>query len=228
MASEFDPIDEEVFCIPTSFLRGVHEWQGFCNDLRVKHKLFNVPSIESNYLSKPRSEVENDPSFKQLITYSIVQYGIKKDSRKLFSYTRGTKGGEPKLHAKKSIGIGGHISGGLIKLIDAGHWNFSENKYLSAFREEAKREIDEEVSHTSVYPSFEFVGLINDDSNPVGAVHLGLVFLMVLNNPSIETVDPALCMGSLVPIKDIVDDRDSYENWSQIVIDSLGSISRAY
>ena len=54
---------------------------------------------------RPRYEVETDPSFKQLIPYCIFRH-----HGQVFHYKRGKLQGEGRLHSKRSIGVGGHIS----------------------------------------------------------------------------------------------------------------------
>ena len=64
------------------------------------------------------------------------------------------------MHSKSSIGIGGHIS-----TLDEN----SNDPYLVGMQ----RELDEEVAIDSEF-EVQCVGLINDDSNEVGRVHLAL------------------------------------------------------
>ena len=88
----------------------------------------------------------------------------------MFQYTRGSGQGEGRLHRKRSVGIGGHISA-----VDVGA-DGSGNPYEEGMR----RELDEEVSIDSPYAS-RCVGLINDDVSEVGRVHLGVVTSSMLS-----------------------------------------------
>ena len=67
----------------------------------------------------------------------------------------------PRLHGKASIGVGGHLNP-----VDDG-----EDALMSGLRREWAEELEADWE-----PEFELIGLLNDDSNPVGAVHLGVVF----------------------------------------------------
>ncbi|MBU0515732.1 MAG: hypothetical protein KJ621_13265, partial [Proteobacteria bacterium] len=55
----------------------------------------------------PRAEVENDPNFKQIIPYLVLSFGGL-----VFRYRRGKRGAERRLHAKFSLGLGGHVNPG--------------------------------------------------------------------------------------------------------------------
>ncbi len=54
--------------------------------------------------------MEDDPSFKQLIPYVLFRWTDADGTVHLFEYLRGSGQGERRLHAKRSVGVGGHIS----------------------------------------------------------------------------------------------------------------------
>ena len=101
---------------------------------------------------RPRAEMEEDPSFKQLIPYVLFRYRDAEGQSWMFRYTRGSGQGESRLHRKQSVGVGGHIS---LEDAEAPH---DSNPY----REGMRRELDEEVVIETLY-SDRCVGLINDD-----------------------------------------------------------------
>ena len=121
-----------------------------------------------------RGEMEQDPSFKQLIPYCIFRHRDAEGRETVFQYTRGKGQGESRLHSKRSVGIGGHISAE-----DVG--DGLDNPY----REGLKRELEEEVFIDSPYRE-RCVGLLNDDLTEVGKVHLGVVHLYDLETPDIR------------------------------------------
>jgi predicted NUDIX family phosphoesterase len=104
-----------------------------------------------------RERAEHTPVWKQIIPYCVVT-----NDEGILLMRRRAKGGEARLHGKLSIGVGGHINP--IDTVEG-------DLVLAA----ARREIEEEIR---VGGTFELLlaGFLNDDSNPVGAVHLGLVF----------------------------------------------------
>ena len=150
---------EHVLVVPTEIFRQLGYFQGFSTDVeKYLGELFKPE--HTSY--RPRSEMEEDPEFKQLIPYVIFRHTDPQGQQSIFVYTRG-KGGEKRLHAKRSVGIGGHISS-----VDAGNG--------SPYEEGMRRELEEEVSIDTKYTA-KCVGLINDDETEVGRVHLGVVHL---------------------------------------------------
>jgi predicted NUDIX family phosphoesterase len=115
---------------------------------------------------RPRGEMEDDPRFKQLIPYMLFRWTDEAGTKHLFEYQRGSGQGERRLHAKRSVGIGGHIS-----TLDAAAGNLS-----NVYREGMRRELAEEIAIDTKYTE-QIAGLINDDKTPVGRVHLGVVHL---------------------------------------------------
>src|SRR6185312_10009490 len=101
---------------------------------------------------RARSEVEDDPGFKQIIPYVIFRAGDA-----VFCYTRGKSQGEARLHRLRSIGVGGHVA----------EDDAEGSATLDAYEVALRRELDEEVEIRSD-GIIRRVGLINDDSNPVG------------------------------------------------------------
>lgn len=111
-----------------------------------------------NFITIPRAAAEDDPSFKQLVVYFTVREGFD-----YLTYWRGKAKGDARLHAKFSFGFGGHVNEGDISP-------------LAALARELEEEIDGFVEHTL------FRGLINDDSDPIGKVHLGLFYEVQMSN----------------------------------------------
>ncbi|MBI5849964.1 MAG: phosphoesterase [Planctomycetes bacterium] len=120
-------------------------------------------SLEAAARFVPRPAAEDDPSLKQLIPYCALVTGTE-----VFCVERLRTQGEARLHGRLSIGIGGHIGP-------------EDSPPAGAVRRGLWRELNEElVLPTVPLADPRFVGLLNDDSNPVGAVHVGLVHLLEL------------------------------------------------
>ena len=97
-----DKAAEEVLVVSAARFAVAGEFHG----LRLVSDDYRRLLLDPVHLSyRPRSDVETDPSFKQLIPYVVLRCGGE-----LFHYTRGTTGSEARLLAKRSIGLGGHIS----------------------------------------------------------------------------------------------------------------------
>ena len=125
----------------------------------------------------------------------------------MFQYTRGSGGGEARLHAKKSVGIGGHIS-----TEDLGE--------ACAYEVGMKRELAEEINIDTKYAQ-QMVGLINDDSNDVGKVHLGVVHLFTVDQPKVHSQELEIAGAGFEPIESMLQDIERYETWSQFCIKAL-------
>src|SRR5271170_7153842 len=154
--------DELVLVIPTKVLHDAGLFQGLNRD--VEHYLPRLLDPR-HFTFLPRSRAEDDPSFKQLIPYVVMKHGGQ-----VFHYKRGQGAGEKRLRALRSIGIGGHINP-----IDHAT---GEHPY----RQGMLRELAEEVILATAYHE-TCLGFINDDSTPVGQVHLGIVHLFELEEP---------------------------------------------
>jgi predicted NUDIX family phosphoesterase len=148
--------EEMVLVVRRSLLESLGMFQGLQFD--IDRYLIPMLSRENNFFAA-RSSAETDPSLKQIIPYAILTSGGK-----VLRYKRGKKSGEQRLVAKGSIGIGGHMNDR-----DEGLFALDKEAYFAG----VQREIDEELI---VEPPLEnrIAALINDDSNEVGQVHLGV------------------------------------------------------
>lgn len=195
---------EQVMVIPTELFRSCGYFQGFCKDTEAYLGKLLDPT-QTKYL--PRDKMEQDPSYKQLIPYCIFQYTDSQGGVHLFQYTRGKGQGEARLHSKRSIGIGGHISS-----LDA-----TES---SPYQEGMRRELDEEVSIDCEYTQ-SCAGLLNDDENEVGQVHLGVVHLIDCHQPSVTAKESEIVDSGFQPVTEIMAEIEHYETWSQICLKAL-------
>lgn len=198
-------IDEQVLVVPESLIHQLGDLRGFCHDV----DRFLIPILASDQLSfRPRGEMESDPSFKQLIPYVILQHLDESGEISVFTYTRGRGQGERRLHAKRSIGIGGHIS----EQDAAG----GTDPYMTGMW----RELEEEVRIEATYVH-QRIGLIYDPTTEVGRVHLGVVHRFELSLPSVHANEDDISEPAFVPVNELKAQRDSLETWSQLCLDSL-------
>ena len=165
-----------------------------------------------NNLFLPRSKAEDDPTHKQIIPYSVFTCGDR-----ILHYVRGAKSGEKRLVAKGSIGIGGHINDR-----DESLFSFDREAYRAAVR----REIEEELRFEGGYTD-RIAALINDDSNEVGRVHLGVVHLVRLNSADVRAGEKAIAELGFLTIDALRARREALETWSQIVVDGWDSLQAA-
>lgn len=197
--------DERVLCIPAGRLRELGHFEGF----RPAGDAFRDAILDpAGFSFRPRSEVETDPSYKQLIPYVVLKCGDA-----VFCYRRGAKGGEGRLHAKWSVGIGGHIN----EEDAAGEGN----AYLNGLA----REVEEEVRFSG--GEGRLIGFVNDESDAVGSVHLGVVELFELERPEVTAVDEALGDGRFLPLDEAAARAETFETWSRFVLTHLLKVRRA-
>ncbi len=76
-------------------------------------------------------------------------------------------------------------------------------KSLDAYESAMRRELEEEVDVASP-GRITRVGLINDDSTPVGQVHLGVVHLFDLEQPRVTAREEGLADAGFVPLGDVL------------------------
>ncbi len=164
-----------------------------------------------------RDHAERTPSLKQIIPYTVVRR-----AEDVLLMRRLSTGGEGRLHGKRSIGVGGHINpedvgpnagspGDSVPRnpIEAGTW----------------REISEEIVLEG-RTELTSLGLINDDSNPVGAVHLGLAQILTVDG-TVSIREEDVLEGDLTPptkIAALLAEGADFETWSSILIESLGEL----
>ncbi|MGD0900684.1 MAG: phosphoesterase [Thermoguttaceae bacterium] len=204
---------EQILVVPTELFRRLGYFQGFSGDIdRYLGELLSPRHIQ--YC--PRPEMERDPGFKQLIPYLIFRHCDPAGRPWVFQYTRGTGQGEGRLHRKRSVGIGGHIS-----TVDAGHASRGARDGAgNPYEEGMRRELEEEVSVESPY-TIRCVGLINDDETEVGRVHLGVVHLVDVERPAVRPREPDIIECSFRPVEEILADMEGFETWSQICMKAL-------
>lgn len=211
-----ETIAERILVVPTEVFHRLGHFQGFSSNVDGYLQELLAPA---NVSFRPRDEVEDDPSFKQLIPYVIFRHRDSSGGETVFQYTRGSGQGEGRLHSKKSVGIGGHISD--VDLPGAANSTGSTGNG-GVFEEGMRRELDEEVEIDTPYRA-SCVGMINDDENPVGRVHLGMVHLFDVERPSVNPRESEIIESGFRRVTEILADIDHFETWSQICMNALFS-----
>ncbi len=198
---------ERVMVVPAEVFHRLGHFQGFNGD--VKRYLDEL--LRPEHISyRPRNEVEEDPGYKQLIPYMIFRHVAPDGKESVFQYTRGAGQGEGRLHHKRSVGVGGHISSLDAEGAPGGN----------SYQEGMRRELEEEVAVESPYTA-KCVGLINDDQTEVGSVHLGLVHLFELERPAVRPRETEIIDCGFRPVEAILADLGGFETWSRICMTAL-------
>ena len=195
--------DEHVLVIPESRLSELGRFRGFRPFCSTAFEALLNPAF-MDFL--PRSEVEEDPTVKQLIPYTVVQADVD-GVASVFQYTRGKGQGEKRLHALRSIGIGGHISQ-------------EDADESDLYRSGMLRELNEEIVLESEYEE-DLAGFIYDDTTPVGRVHLGVVHLLRLESPNAKAREAGLTQSGFESVESLKRNLDQFETWSQLCLTHL-------
>ena len=198
--------DESVLVIKRELFDEIGTFQGISTEIDKYLPAFLNPS---NNFFIHRELAEDDPTHKQIIPYAIFKHGDK-----FLKYLRGKKSGEQRLASKSSIGIGGHINQD-----DFNSSSLEKDTYLTGI----EREINEELIINCDYNNIP-IALINDDSNDVGQVHLGVVHLFDLESDQVEAGEANIENLEFLSSEDLLREKDSLESWSQICVDHLDEI----
>ena len=192
--------EERVLVVPRDAVVHGPGWTGVRID-RIEDFLATV-ATEGRF--EPRSAMEEDPSFKQVIPYLVLR-----DGERYFLMRRTRAGGDARLHDLWSIGVGGHLNPG-------------DGDLLGGLR----REWDEELIAAFV-PAFRLVGLLNDDTTPVGRVHLGAVYVADAAGRHVAIRETDKLSGSFATPAEVAAVTDAMETWSRLVFDFLEATSPA-
>ncbi len=195
-------MSERVLVVASSEFDRLGRFQGFEPDADRYLEALLRPELAS---FRARSEVEDDPAFQQIIPYVVFR-----SLGSVFCYTRGKAGGEARLRRLRSLGVGGHVS----------EADAEGRGTLQAYELALRRELAEEVEVGSP-GTIRRVGLINDDSSPVGRVHLGVVHLFELDRPEVVAREEALSEAGFVAQRDLPGQADRFETWSRFCIERL-------
>ncbi|MEY2483715.1 MAG: hypothetical protein QOK24_2243 [Verrucomicrobiota bacterium] len=187
--------------------RGLFDQLGSFHGLNFEPEKY-LPALLSrgNNFFLPRAQAENDPGYKQIIPYALIVHGDT-----VLHYVRGKKAGEQRLVAKGSIGIGGHMNDS-----DESLFAWAE----AAYRAGVEREVNEEIWIDSPFED-RIVALLNDDTTEVGQVHLGIVHVFRLAEPSVEKREAMITNVAFLTKDELLARRDNLETWSQLCVDSL-------
>jgi predicted NUDIX family phosphoesterase len=151
---------------------------------------------------RPRSEMEQDRSWKQVIPYPVLRDG---DAWFLMRRTRAGK--DPRLHDRYSIGVGGHVN--------------PEDGGLDGNLEPALRREWHEELVVDFVPEFRFIGLLNDDTTPVGEVHLGVVYEGDAAGRPVAIRETDKLSGAFVASAEVAAVVDRLETWSRIAFELI-------
>ncbi len=195
-------MEELVFALPTDKL-----WKliSYKEKGLIKENSEVLKRIIQNGLFRKRNELEEDPSFKQIIPYAIIS-----NKELYYLFKRTSKQAEKRLHNKFSLGVGGHMN--------PANSNESKEQYLI---NELKRELFEEVKllNGCLIEDIEFIGFINDDTISVGSVHIGLFYNIHVSNKDIVINETDKMTADWIDKHDLAEFYEGMETWTKITFD---------
>jgi predicted NUDIX family phosphoesterase len=147
---------------------------------------------------RPRAEAERDASWKQVIPYVVLR-----DGESIFLMRRTRAGADERLHNRYSIGNGGHV-------------NPQDGDVAGGLRREWTEEIEADF-----IPDFVPLGVLNDDDNSVGAVHLGLVYAAQAVGRPVAIRETDKLEGRFASVAEVHAVADKLETWSALLFDFL-------
>jgi predicted NUDIX family phosphoesterase len=203
-------VEEHILCFKREILRTHPAPAKTFYDASLWHQI--LTRLEG----RPRSLAEHDYDYKQLVVYILLNY-----EESFLSYQRTPKTDEARLKERYSIGIGGHVNvqnSSQLTLFgaDDARWN-------DFLLEAVWREVNEEVQiRGGIARAPKLICFINDDSNDVGQVHFGVVWLVKLAEPSVTTRgERGIGRLSFCDLPALSSMREALESWSQLLLDYL-------
>jgi len=171
----------------------------------IKENSEVLKRIVQNGLFLRRSELEEDPSFKQIIPYAIISH-----NESFYLFRRTSRQTEKRLHNKFSLGVGGHMNP-----------NDSMELKEQYLIDELKRELYEEVKllNGCLIEDIEFIGFINDDTIPVGSVHIGLLYNIHVSNKEVYINETDKMTADWIDKSNLAEFYEGMETWTKITFD---------
>ena len=189
-----DPAREMVLGLPRNAVPGGLDFRGVLG-VPLDPYLSAVAQLGT---FRPREEVEHDPSWKQVIPYLLLR-----DGERIFLMRRTKAGGDERLHDRYSIGVGGHV-------------NPQDADVFGGLAREWAEELEADFT-----PDFQPLGVLNDDDNSVGAVHLGLVFAAEAMGRPVDIREKEKLAGSFATLDEVALIADRLESWSALLFEYL-------
>lgn len=191
-------MSENVLIIKNDLLPHI-ETKDCCLITENSERIFDI--ILNNQSFMPRDKAEYNFEHKQVIPYVTVRH-----NNDYLLLKRTIQQAEKRLHNKYSLGIGGHIN----PLDDMDEANIIITSLY--------RELNEEVL-VKDQGGLSFIGIINDESNSVSRVHLGLLYVLESATPEFRVLETDKMTAQWVPEKDLRQYYENLETWSQVVYD---------
>ena len=206
---------EFVYVVPRDELFPTHNPHGLCLFGEEFDRQALTDTIRRGGYFVERAWAESNPRVKQIIPYSVL---VREEEVYLLRRTRA--GGEARLHEKLSIGVGGHVNPIDAPLVEKDSGPRGDPLPAATHREISEELILEETYHV------QSVGILNDDTNPVGAVHLGWVQVINVSG-SVDIRETDQLEGRWITrsaLSQLESSGANFETWSSLLIRRLDQI----
>lgn len=175
-----------------------------------------------------RDICETDPSTLQLLPYVILQDIA---TEQFFMYTRGKAGQENRLHAKQSIGLGGHVEEEPTVEMDL--FEVLTNCVIRELEEEVGyrwTEDEKEMVKMKFYRGrYTLIHLSNSDSL-VDRVHLGIALILRCDRDRFSALETGVILeptwlSTTDIFKMVVNtELDRFENWTKCMLITMSHL----
>lgn len=162
-----------------------------------------------------RAICETDETTLQIIPYIVL---VDNKTREVFMYTRGKAGQEDRLHAKKSVGIGGHMD---LEI---------KTNIIDLIASESVREIEEETGYLASIDTIKkylnisaYHKLYTPDAvNPVDRVHIAISFIVHVDKENLTKLEDGVILDpTWISANDVYYlagiENSPLENWSLLL-----------
>ncbi len=190
-------MDEKILCIKENVLFESEKWNGLMTSEKEKY----LTLFKEKGEFRARKDLENDPSYKQVIAQVILRYKDK------YFLHRQVKKNEERLNSLCPLPLGGHIE------------KFDLSKGNDILETALERELHEEVALGSNVLKKTYLGLIYiEDENPVNLVHVGFVYVFDLDGNDVHVKEDGLEDIGFVSLDYLKTNTEKLTYWSRIII----------
>lgn len=169
--------------------------------------LENILGRQGFYAPRKTARREDDVEYREDLKQMIPGVVFVHDG-KIFTYTRLEGSGEARMVGRNDVLIGGHVNP-----------EDREKTYQETFWKALHREFDEEVIHHDSYP-LHHVGYVNDDDDPLGKVHFGLVYVIRGRSPNIAVRETEAMQGRLMTVEEVDRLNPPLQSWHKYIFDA--------
>ncbi len=187
---------ERVLCVSRSRLWDGEEPTGFFTE-----SAFQIAAIRSHPVMVERAHAETDETLQQIIPFCTA---FRNNRTEVFAMIRRNQSTESRLHGQCTVSIGGHVS----DVSDT-----TDEMILTGLM----REWEEEV-YAGTSCMARFAGIVNDTSEGVSRVHVGLAFIVDLpEGGTLAIREEEKLQGTFLPVQDVLA-LPHLESWSRFTL----------